>query len=369
MYKVQLITALLSGLPVFFLGAAAAAEGRPEPGTEGPASAQADPGPLVQEVDLDVPVERVWNVFTTDEGMTALGVAKAHIDFRVGGKMQSHYDPKGVLGDEGTIEQTIIAYEPMRMVAFRISRPPQGFPFAEAWKGTWTVASMTSLGAGRTHLRLATMGYTADDQSQKMRAFFDQGNSYVMRILKQRLEGTDGKSAGLTGASPDAASTGGVPDSLAPITAEAVVAAPVTEVWKCWTSSEGIRSFLTEANVELRVGGPFELFFDGDAPAGQRGSEGCTILSYEPPNMLSFSWNAPPKFEHARARHTWVVLHLEPKGAHDCRVTLKQLGFAEQAAVDPARTAEWAGVRRYFQQAWPSVLMALREHFEAPAKP
>lgn len=363
----HLTRALIPGLLGSATLAVCAVHAQPDPPRAPQPSPPADTSPLVQEADLNAPVAKVWEVFSTDAGMRSLGVAQARVDFRVGGKMLSHYDPKGVIGDEGTIENTIIAYEPMRMVAFRITRPPKGFPFMEAYKNTWSVATLTDLGNERTRLRLAMMGYTADPESQRMRAFFDSGNAWVMRHLKAAVEGGGGAAIPSTAPPPAAALAGA--DPLAPIVAEAVVEAPPAEVWRCWTTSDGIRSFLTDAKVELRIGGPFEIYFTPEAPEGKRGSEGCVILSYEPTNMLSFSWNAPPQFPTAREKRTWIVLRIDPDGAHASRVTLRQMGFAEQAAADPAHAEEWAQVRAYFHRAWPSVLTALQERFRATAKP
>jgi hypothetical protein len=84
--------------------------------------------------------------------------------------------------------------------------------------------------------------------------------------------------------------------------------------------------------------------------------------------MLSFSWNAPPKFGPLREKHTWVVVHLDPYGPHSCKVTLKHMGFSEQAGLDPDHSEGWKEVRSYFADAWPSVLDALKTHFETGEK-
>ena len=57
---------------------------------------------------------------------------------------------------------------------------------------------------------------------------------------------------------------------------EAQVAAPPMEVWSAWTSNEAIASWWGPAatDIELRIGGPFEILFTLDAPEGSRGSEG-----------------------------------------------------------------------------------------------
>lgn len=338
----------------------APAQARPEPAAP-TASAPVNTDPLVTEAELDAPVRKVWDVFTTDEGFKNFGAAQAHIDLRVGGKIQSHYNPQGVLGDEGTIENTIIAYEPEHVFAFRISKPPKGFPFMNAFQTVWSVATMTDLGDGRTHLRLAMCGYTADDESQQMRRFFDQGNAWVMEKLKQNLAG----GARAVPEKPRAADSAVLQDPLGDIECTIVIPAMPDEVWKCWTTSAGVKSFLTDAKVELKIGGAYEFYFRPDGPLGQRGSEGCKVLSFEPPRMLSFSWNAPPDMPYARVHPNWVVLHIDPAGPHGSKVTLRHMGFAELAAASPEHAAEFRQAREHFVKAWPMVLAALRNKFEA----
>ena len=142
---------------------------------------------FVTEGIVNAPVAEVWKVWTTSEGYRWLGVAKAEVDFRIGGLIRSHYSAAGVLGDEGTIENRILAYEPRRMIAIQISRPPKSFPFPEAWKHTWTVITLTDLG-DRTLVRAASMGFGTDDESQAMRRFFERGNAETLKALEDHFD-------------------------------------------------------------------------------------------------------------------------------------------------------------------------------------
>lgn len=145
--------------------------------------------PQVVEADVNGPVAEVWKVFSTADGFKKLGVAQCEFDLRIGGLIRTHYDPNGVLGDDGTIENEVLAYEPERMIAIRIHQPPKGFPFApETWKNTWSVITLTDLGAGRTHVRIAGMGYTDSPDSRKMREFFAGGNAWVMQFLQKQFD-------------------------------------------------------------------------------------------------------------------------------------------------------------------------------------
>ncbi len=78
---------------------------------------QNDSPSFVNEADLNAPLRAVWNVWSSGEGYKAIGAAKADVDLRTGGLIRSHYRPAGVLGDEGTIVNRILAYEPQRMMA------------------------------------------------------------------------------------------------------------------------------------------------------------------------------------------------------------------------------------------------------------
>lgn len=154
------------------------------------ASAWAQDAPsFVNEGVVDAPIADVWKVWSTSEGYKASGPALAEVDLRVGGLIRTRYSADGVLGDEESIENLILAYEPGRMIAIRIQKPPKTFPFKEAWKKTWTVVTLTEAGEGRTRLRVASMGFGSDAESVAMRAFFERGNQQTLETLHKFFAG------------------------------------------------------------------------------------------------------------------------------------------------------------------------------------
>ena len=142
---------------------------------------------FVNEGVVNAPVEEVWKVFSTSEGYKALGPALAEVDLRIGGTIRSRYRSDGTLGDAETIENVILAYEPPRMLAIKIQKPPQTFPFKEAWKNTWTVLTLTPLDGGRTLLRASSLGFGTDEESVAMRRFFEAGNQQTIGLLQKRF--------------------------------------------------------------------------------------------------------------------------------------------------------------------------------------
>jgi uncharacterized protein YndB with AHSA1/START domain len=145
--------------------------------------AAAAPGEAFSEALVDAPPAQVWDAFTTRAGMESWMVAHAEVDVRVGGKLRTHYRKEGVIGDEGTIENSILSLDPPHMLSTRIARTPKGFPFPNAWQSVWSVIYFEPAGAGRTRVSIRMLGYTEDEESQKMREFFLRGNQYTLDQL------------------------------------------------------------------------------------------------------------------------------------------------------------------------------------------
>jgi uncharacterized protein YndB with AHSA1/START domain len=127
-------------------------------------------------------------------------------------------------------------------------------------------------------------------------------------------------------------------------------------MWWKWTTHEGLKTFFGEDNtMELKIGGPFEIYFSKKAQAGLRGSEGCKVISYLPKEMFSFSWNAPPKFPGIRTAeyHTWVVVNFKPVKGNRTEVSMSHLGWLQGG--------EWDQVYEYFDKAWITVFDWLEE--------
>lgn len=142
---------------------------------------------LRHEGIIDAPVADVWAAFTTREGIESWMVPHAEIDLRVGGKMRTHYDAKGVIGDENTIENTILSFEPMRMLSIKATKPPANFPFKKAIENTWSVIHFEPVGEDRTRVVTIGLGYGDDEESQKMRSFFDKGNDWTLQKLAEKF--------------------------------------------------------------------------------------------------------------------------------------------------------------------------------------
>ena len=135
------------------------------------------------------------------------------------------------------------------------------------------------------------------------------------------------------------------------------VKAGVDEVWKAWTTSEGIKTFFApDAKVELRVDGPFEVYMNPFAERGMKGADDMRIIGFQEKKMLTFTWNAPPSLPEARKQRSVVIVRFISRGDQLTDVTLHHIGWGEGG--------EWDKAYDYFTMAWPNVMKNLKKRFD-----
>lgn len=142
---------------------------------------------ITTEGVIDAPVSEVWGSWTTTSGLKAWLAPHVEVDLRIDGLMRTNYDPKGSLGDPGTIENRILAFDPERMLSIQVATSPANFPFKARVGEMWTVLYFQPTPEGKTLLRIVGLGFGGDAESQKMKAFFKQGNDYTLLQLQKRF--------------------------------------------------------------------------------------------------------------------------------------------------------------------------------------
>lgn len=142
---------------------------------------------ITTEGAVDAPVAEVWSAFATSEGLRSWMAPHADIDLRVDGLMRANYKPEGALGDGSTIVNKVLSFEPLRMLSMRVAKAPDDFPFPAAIQDMWTVIYFDALADAKTALRVVSMGFTADEESQRMKAFFERGNAFTLKKLQEKF--------------------------------------------------------------------------------------------------------------------------------------------------------------------------------------
>jgi len=164
--------------------------------------------------------------------------------------------------------------------------------------------------------------------------------------------------AGLLAAAPAGADT--VPRGLvepAPdwiIQASVLLAVPPARAVDYFTDGRLIESWLTAvADVEPRVGGKYELFWQPDDPENDS-TIGCRITALVPGQLIAFQWRGPRQFKpltNAADPLTHVVVAFVPEG-RGTRVHLIHSGWRS--------APEWEAARVWQERAWLGALARLR---------
>jgi len=130
---------------------------------------------------------------------------------------------------------------------------------------------------------------------------------------------------------------------------EVTIPASRAEVWRAFSTSEGLSTWLTQgAVVDLRKGGEWTAHF----PGGSTG--GGTILSFVPERELTISAMAPERFPTVRAERTTAKFQFIAKGDSTI-VRLVQNGWRSGP--------EWDQAYDYLAQGNAQMLEALHRRF------
>ena len=147
-------------------------------------------GNRVIQLAVEVPasVEEVWRAFTTSDGWKSFAVAFANVDLRVGGIIETSYNPEAKAGNLDNIKNQIVAYVPGRMLAFRCVQAPRTFQHKEEFFATATVIELAPTPNGRTRVQATSMGYGPGEAYDALFTKFRWGNAYTLEKLRLRFD-------------------------------------------------------------------------------------------------------------------------------------------------------------------------------------
>lgn len=134
---------------------------------------------LVHEIFIPAPAAEVWHAVSTAEGWMRWAVPLA---WPTPDGIEASYDPADQPGSPSTIRQQFVAAIPGRMLAFRTTKTPEGFPEAETYYGVTSIFELWPEGDG-TNVRLTAVNYPATPAGQQLADFFLAGNGSTLEEL------------------------------------------------------------------------------------------------------------------------------------------------------------------------------------------
>ncbi len=141
-------------------------------------------------------------------------------------------------------------------------------------------------------------------------------------------------------------------EPLDAILIQVTIPLPLAMIHAAFTDPASVARWMSDgARIEPRVGGAYELRWDGETPFTSAG----TVLRITPELDIGFSWFAPPAFAElmnrpAPATQVYVRLQESPEGID---VTLEHSGWGSGAA--------WEEARSWHFELWDDRLHRLKE--------
>lgn len=137
-------------------------------------------------IDVPAPQKEVFDAYATTEGFTSWAVPVARVDLRVGGSIESSYDPAAKLGDRDNIKNEIVTYVPGRLVVLRNLQAPRSFIDPDLFAKTVTLVEFAGV-AGGTRVTVTNAGYGAGDRFDRLYRQFEWGDAYTLAELRKRF--------------------------------------------------------------------------------------------------------------------------------------------------------------------------------------
>ena len=135
-------------------------------------------------VEVSALPEEVWRAFTTADGWKSFAVAFAQIDMKIGGIIETSYNPRSQAGDPDNIRNEIVAYVPGKMMAIRCVQAPRNFQHKQEFFSTATVFEIIPVDSRRTRILVTAVGYRPGEAYDDLFKKFRWGDAYTLDKLR-----------------------------------------------------------------------------------------------------------------------------------------------------------------------------------------
>lgn len=140
------------------------------------------------EVEIEAPVAKVWEAFTTDAGFVTWAAPMAHITLGNDGMIEASYSKAAKVGDPDNIKNRIVAYVPERVLVLANENAPKNAPFdVNAFTKIRTVIEFQDLGNGRTRVVESGVGYGEGPAFDSVYKHLTAGNAFEFQLLSDRF--------------------------------------------------------------------------------------------------------------------------------------------------------------------------------------
>jgi len=150
-------------------------------------SASATTRMLTAEFEVNAPIEKVWQAWTTPEGIKTFFAPDCKVDLRVDGAYEIYFFPEAKPGKRGGEGMRILGLEPLRRFAFTWGAPPT-IPYVRGQR-TMVIFEFEKKGDHRTLVRFTHLGWGEGASWDEAYEYFDHAwNQVVLPRFRFAME-------------------------------------------------------------------------------------------------------------------------------------------------------------------------------------
>lgn len=138
-------------------------------------------------IEIPAPRQQVYDAYATTDGFTSWAAPVAQVDVRVGGIIESSYNPSAKLGDRNNIRNEIVTYVPGHLIVLKNAQAPTTFVDPDLFAKTVTVVEFDAIDAGHTRVTVTNSGYGQGEKFDRLYHQFEWGNAYTLAELRNRF--------------------------------------------------------------------------------------------------------------------------------------------------------------------------------------
>ncbi len=138
------------------------------------------------EAIVEAALSRVWNAWTTADGVKRFLGCEARIDLRPGGPFEIEFDKEAPRGRRGSEGCRVLAALPMEVVAFEWNAPPEFGELRDV--RTQVVVRFKEISSSRVRVSLAHAGWGEGEEWDRLFAYFVKAWPHVLEKLRVRFD-------------------------------------------------------------------------------------------------------------------------------------------------------------------------------------
>ena len=144
---------------------------------------------VLETIEINAPVTRVWAAYTTAEGYQSWAAPVASVDLRPGGRIRTSYDAEAGLDGDAVNTLKIVNYVPHRLLTLQ-AEVSDNWPdvLKRDADNLYNVILFDDLGDDRTRVTSYGLGYSDTPELRRMMQFFEQNNQMLYKKLIDAVE-------------------------------------------------------------------------------------------------------------------------------------------------------------------------------------